>query len=259
MSRIKTPENINIASLKKKAANVFDPMRPGAGTPWEDRGTKGTVGAFFKTCGMSMFSPGTLTTAMRRPETVNDARAFLYGICGIWGISALMHYVYFVWKETKDPLYDGILQPNATILAIITLALGAGGCFVLFKVYTTIYGKLAAQEQGSVPLPDVLIYNVSAYALGPSILALIPFVGPFLAAIWIFVSMILIGKNRLQLKVAAAVIDSLLPLLAVILIAFGSYYIVERLINDKLDIYHAVQMLDKTPPVGGSPTTPTVR
>src|SRR5271169_5372528 len=101
MSRIRTPENIEIAALKKKAATVFDPMRAGTGTPWEDRGKNGVVGAFFKTCLMSMFSPGKLTSSIRRPETTNDARGFLFGICGIWAVSAVMHYAWFVWRETK--------------------------------------------------------------------------------------------------------------------------------------------------------------
>src|ERR1700733_8705186 len=99
MSRIRPPENIEIASLRKKQKTVFDPMTAGVGTPWEDRGTHGTVGAFFKTCFMSMTSPAKLMGAIRRPETVNDARAFLFGICGVWAISALMHFAYFVHKD----------------------------------------------------------------------------------------------------------------------------------------------------------------
>jgi hypothetical protein len=252
MSRIRPPENIEIAALKKKQQTVFDPMRAGAGTPWEDRGSNGTIGGFFRTCAMSMFSPGKLTQSIRRPETVNDARAFLFGICAIWAVSGIMHYLYFVWQATRSPLFIDVTEPNAAILGLLTVALCGGGCYVLFLIYTAIYGKLAAQEKGSALLPDVLIFNVSAYALGPSLLALIPFVGPFMAAIWIFVSMITIGNTRLQLKAAAAVIDSLISLLAVVVIVVGFYYIVEVGINGKLVGYDAVEMRDaKTPPANG--------
>jgi len=256
MSRMRTPENIEIAALKRKQNTVFDPMRAGAGTPWEDRGNHGTIGAFFKTCTKSMLSPGKLTLSIRRPETTSDARAFLLGICGIWAISAIMHFAYFVWQETRDPNFLDVVQPNATILAVVTLALSGGGAFFLFKIYTIIYGKLAAQEKDSVLLPDVLIYNVSAYSLGPSLLALIPFVGPFLAVIWIFVSMVVIGNSRLRLKMAAAVIDSFISLVTVVVIVVGFYYIVERGINGKLVGYDAVEMKDASTPrtTPGAPT-----
>ena len=255
MSRMRTPENIEIAALKRKQNTVVDPMRSGAGTPWEDRGTSGTVGAFFKTCSMGMFSPGKLTASIRRPETTNDARAFLFGICGIWAVSAIFHYAYFVWRETKDPNFIEVTQPNMAILAVLTLAIAGVGAFFLFRIYTTIYGKLAAQEGAT--LPDVLIYNVSAYALGPSLLALIPFAGPFLAIVWIFASMVAAGNSRLGLKMAAAIIDSLISLAAVVFIVVGGYYIVERGINGKLVQYNAVEMRDvKAPAPGTVPPAP---
>jgi hypothetical protein len=252
MSRIRPPENIEIASLKRKQATLFEPMRPGVGTPWEDRGTHGTVGAFFKTCFASMFSPGKLTTSIRRPETTSDARGFLFGVCGLWAISGLMHYVYFVWRETKDPLFNEINSPQVYVLGLITAGLCGGGTFLLFRLYTAIYGKLASQEKGSTALPDVLIYNVSAYALGPSLLALIPLAGPFLALVWIFASMVGIGSSRLQLKLPAAIIDSLISLAAVVAIVVAVYFGVERGLNDHVVGYSAVDMRDPKAPVSAS-------
>ena len=38
--------------------------------------------------------------------------------------------------------------------------------------------------------PEVLIYNVNVYALGPSLLALIPFVGPPIALLWIYIDLV---------------------------------------------------------------------
>ena len=97
----KNPGNIEIAALRKPVTTVLDLMKPGNGTPWEDRGTHGTIGAFFKTCIMSMGSPGKLMKAIRRPETINDARGFLIGISGIWVITAVIHFAYFVWKDAR--------------------------------------------------------------------------------------------------------------------------------------------------------------
>jgi hypothetical protein len=247
MSRVRPPENIEIASLKKKQQATFDPMKSGVGTPWEDRGTHGTVGAFFKTCIMSLTSPGKLADAIRRPETINDARAFLIGISGIWGISALMHFAFFVWRDSKLPDADSLNTSAAAVLAALTIAGAGGGCYFLFKIYTIIYGKLTAQEKDAVLLPEVLIYNVSAYALGPSLLALIPIAGPPLAGLWIFIDLVAAGTSRLRLRFPAALIDALLSFVAVLAIAGAGYLVVEVLILNKVMGYHAVYIID-TPP-----------
>jgi hypothetical protein len=248
MSRARPPENIEIASLRKKQQTVFDPMKSGAGTPWEDRGTHGTAGAFFKTCLMALTSPAKLFGLIRRPETINDARGFLIGISGIWAISALIHFAYFVWKDSKLPGAAGVDTTNTAVLAALTVVAAGGGCFFLFKIYTLIYSKLASQEKDSVLLPDVLIYNVSAYALGPSLLALIPFVGPPLAGLWLLIDLIVAGASRLRLRVPAAVIDALLSLVVVLAIAGAGYFVVEFLIFNKAMDFNAVDT-NPLPPV----------
>ena len=250
MSRVRPPENIEIASLRKKQKTVFDPMTAGAGTPWEDRGAHGTVGAFFKTCFMSMFSPGKLMGAIRRPETVNDARGFLIGISGIWAISGIMHFAYFVWQDSKLPYAIGVETPNTVVLAALTLAAAGGGCFLLFKIYTIIYGRLTAQEKDAVLFPEVLIYNVNVYALGPSLLALIPipYVGPLIALLWIYLNLVAAGSSRLRLRLPGAIIDALLSFIAVLAIAAAAYFVVEFLILNKVMDYHAVDFMQAPPP-----------
>jgi hypothetical protein len=241
MSRVKPPDDISIASLKKKQQTVFNPMAAGTGTPWEDRGTHGTVGAFFKTCFASMASPGKLMGQIRRPETVTDARLFLFGISGIWAISALIHYAYFVWKESKEP-FASIDQTPMIVLGVGTLAAAAVGCFFLFKIYNIIYGHLAATEKDSVLLPEVLIYNVNVYAMGPSLLALIPFAGPPIALLWIYIDLIAAGSKRFRLRMPAAVIDALISLAAVLAIGVVGYFVVEFIILNKLMSYTAVDI-----------------
>jgi hypothetical protein len=250
MSRVRTPEEIQIASLRKKQQTVFDPMTPGAGTPWEDRATHGTVGAFFRTCFMSLTSPGKLTTAIRRPETTTDAKGFVIGCAAIWGLTALGNFAFAVWRETKLPDYDSMNNVNLIVLTLLTIVGSAGGIFFLFKIYNTIYGKLTAQEKDSVLLPDVLLYNVNAYALGPSLLAVIPIAGPPLALLWIFVDLIAVGNKRLRLRMPAAIIDALLSLLAVLAIAGAVYLVVHWLILGKLMDYDAVNHSPPLPEVG---------
>jgi len=225
MSRVRTPEDIQIASLRKKQQTVFDPMTPGAGTPWEDRATHGVVGAFFRTCFASLISPGKLTTAIRRPETTTDARGFVIGCATIWTLTALGNFAFSVWKATHEADYDSINNVNLVIISLLIIAGAGGGTFFLFQIYCKIYGKLTAQEKDAVLLPDVLLYNVNAYALGPSLLAIIPIAGAPLALLWIFIDLIAVGNKRLRLRMPAAIIDALLSLIAVLAIAGATYFI----------------------------------
>src|ERR1700689_5166206 len=215
MSRGRPPENIEIASLKKKQVTMFDPMAPGSGTPWEDRGTHGTVGAFFKTCVMSLHSPGELTNQIRRPETINDAFAFLIGCSICWGLSALIHGVIFYLRIKSDPNFE---PSNYMIHCIAGVLAAGGGTWGLFKLYTTIYSKLVEKEKKQTALPTVLIYNVNVYALGPSLLSVIPFVGPPIAMLLIAVDLVVVGTKRLRLRFAAAAIDAMLAFIVVLVV-----------------------------------------
>src|SRR5436189_1018304 len=102
--------NVRIAALEKKRVEHLDPMAAGNGTPWEDRGSSGIAGAFFKTCWMSLVSPATLLRDIRRPETTSDATAFAIG-CGIlWGFSWLIHGALFAeYAKTK---YQAEVDPQ---------------------------------------------------------------------------------------------------------------------------------------------------
>jgi hypothetical protein len=247
MSRVRPPENFEIASLKKKQQTVFDPMTPGAGTPWEDRASNGLVGAFIKTCTASLTAPGELTKSIRRPETTADARGFVFGICGIWGISALMHFAYFLWRGLKTPGAE-IDTTNTAVLGLLAVGGASVGGYFLFKIYNAIYGRLIAQEKDAGKIPEVLLYNVNAYALGPNLLALIPFAGPIIALLWMFADLVAVGNKRLRLTLPAALIDALISLAAVLAIAGGIYAIGEMLILHKIMGFDAID-LPLAPPV----------
>jgi hypothetical protein len=224
MSRVRTPDNIEIASLKKKQVAMFDPMAPGSGTPWEDRGTHGTVGAFFKTCIMSLHSPGELTNQIRRPETINDAFAFLIGCSICWGLSALIHglLLYSHFSNLPNADFDAT---HYFVYCVIGMLAAGGATWGLFKLYTTIYSKLVEKEKKQTALPTVLIYNVNVYALGPSLLSIIPFIGPPIALLLIAVDLVAVGSKRLRLRFSAAVVDAILALVVVLVVGVVGYFV----------------------------------
>jgi hypothetical protein len=234
MSRIRPPENIEIASLKKKQEMGFDAMAPGPGTPWEDRGTHGTVKAFFKTCWASLFSPAALTDSIRRPETTGDAKGFVIGCAILWGLSAVIHMLLLIPHWTNTPNIDYFDGQTYGIYCAIAFAAAAVGTVVLFNFFNSMYGKLVAQEKSSSLLPDVLLYNVNAYGLGPSLLALIPFIGPPIALLWIFIDLVINGKKRLNLRAAGALIDALLPFIAVLVVGAAMYFVGNWIVHQVL-------------------------
>lgn len=249
MSRIRTPDNIEIASLKGKKAEFFDVMAPGPGTPWEDRGTHGVVGAFIKTCVMSLFNFFRLVDSIRRPETTGEARGFLIGCCVLWGACAFLHGLIFMYFAGRVRYH--VVDTQTYLIYCAVAAIGAGGgLFLLFRLYNLIYGKLIAQEKTASKIPDVLLFNVNAYALGPSLLAPIPFAGPVLAGLLIFINLIIAGRKRLNLRMAAALIDAIISFVIVTVIAFAGYWIVGGLLLPQL-LDHPVT--DTTPKVISPP------
>lgn len=247
MSRIRPPENLEIAALRKKQVELHDPLTPGPGTPWEDRGTHGPASAFFKTVGMSLLSPGKLATAIRRPETTGDASGFLIGCAVCWAISVIIHGLIFLHRRPPDTRNISYLTTPFVENMIIAAVAAGVATWALLLFYNLIYGKLVAQEKNQNPLPDSLLYNINAYALGPSLLAVIPFAGPPLALLWIAIDLIAAGRARLRLRVAPAIIDALIPLVAIAVICIVAYFIGHLLLDQ---VNPTIQ--DMTPPSPGS-------
>ena len=231
MSNTGGPAGFEIAALRKKQEAMWNPMSPGPGTPWEDRGTGGTVGAFLKTCLASLTGPRKLADSIRRPETTADARGFVIGCGLLWGLSAAGHVFWALHHKANHPemldkkldLHLDVGQFDTLWLAIdllVALAGGAAGVVGLWMIFTAIYNRLAAQETRNVKLPEPLIANVAAYTFGPSLLAVIPVVGPLLGVLAMLAVMIAVGtSSRLRLRAAGAVINALLSFLVVVAIA----------------------------------------
>ncbi len=239
MSRIRAPENIEIASLKKKQAVVYDVMAPGAGTPWEDRGSHGVVGAFFKTVGMSLTRPGQMMLAIRRPETSGDVGALVI-ICSVfWALSALLHGLILLphYRDVPQTDFDSSTYIEFCVIGMVA---AGGAAWGLHRLFTMIYGKLVAQEKSLTNAPGVLLRNLTSYALVPSPLALIPMAGPPLALLMIAVNLIAAGRARLRLRMAAAAIDAMLALVAVLVVAFVGYWVGVFVLHQVLGDYSTV-------------------
>jgi len=212
MAKITAPSDVRIASLKSKKAEAFDPMAAGGGTPWEDRGSIGTAKAFFLTCFMSMKSPRVLFGSIQRPDTTGDAMRFAVGCGLLWlaavVIHALLQLVLVVTQERSGVAYSTFLIQYGA------MALGAvAGTVILMRLAAQILHKLLqAERKGNVP--SSLTVNLAAYCLGPSLLALIPYVGPPLAAIGILWLLIVSCTARQQIPSGSAVTCSM--------IAFGA-------------------------------------
>jgi hypothetical protein len=209
---IEAPADVEIASLKKQQVRIRNLMEPGAGTPWEDRGSVGTMVALFKSAFAAMFAPRRLLDSMRRLETRADARvlAIIYGV--FWGLSWVLHDVIAFGRA--DESFDMTVHGYAWAIHFI---LGAAGTFFILEFSSRLFYSLVSAGEMRTQIPQVLVYNVFAYCLGPSIVALIPFgIGPLVALIWIFGLIVFGAVARLAIKPGGAMICGL--------IAFGGIF-----------------------------------
>jgi len=199
MSKFTPPDDIRIAALDQRLQTAhYDLMAPGRGTPWEDRGSVGTLTGFFRTCLRSMTHPAKLLDSIRRTSTPTDATAFVIG-CGVmWGLSALIHTV--LWYVYLGKQHGVTIDPMLFWIAAALRSVGFGvGAILVAKVATAIYYRLIAHDMTS-KAPQVLAYNVISYGLGPSLLALIPVIGPLLGLVWIPFVWLLGGVKRLYVR-----------------------------------------------------------
>ena len=244
MSSYGQPE-FEIAALKQRQTAVWNPMAAGAGTPWEDRATHGTVGAFLKTCLASMTGPRKLVADIRRPETTGDARAFVIG-CGLmWGLSAAGHTAFALHRRAQRPDVELVSVPLCVLYVAGALVGATVGIVLLWMLYSAVYNRLVAEEtRRGVALPEPLLSTASGYAFGPSILAVIPLVGPPLALVVMLAVMVAVGgSQRLRLRFSAALIDAILGFVAIV--AVGAAGSVVALYADKV-LPEAVSIMDKT-------------
>jgi hypothetical protein len=166
---------------------------------------------------MSMRRPRQLLSSVRRFETNVDARGFIIG-CGImWGIGWVINSALWYLKYSNDPRYDPDFQ-SYFMSCILQFIAAPVILWALLHVVSTAYYKMAINEAGS-KFDELKVYNLMAYAMGPSLLAVIPMIGMPLAALWIMALLIFVGTAGLKLRSTGAIV---LGLLAFIMIAVGA-------------------------------------
>jgi hypothetical protein len=212
-----------LAALRVRQAHTHHPLEPGSGTPWEDRGSIGPVSAFVRTVGQSLARPGTLLQSMRRPETAGDARIFAIA-CGIfWGLAWVVHgLVAYRAAHPKAGFSDfGVFDAETFVFRF---AVSVAATWGLLNLVARLAYKLISAGEMKVKFPPVLLYNVYAYALGPSVLAPIPYVGPLLALLWIFALFVYGCRTRLMINTGGAITCNLFAVGGVLGLAFVAYY-----------------------------------
>jgi len=219
------PTQLNMTALRQKQPGAYDLMRPGPGTPWEDRGKRGTIGAFFATCFMSLHSPGRLWNLIRRTESDGDARSFAIG-CGIlwalgWVISSVTWFYVYSVKDTRFEIDSQWYFEMTAVQFIITPFV----VWFMLKLSSSIYYKMASGESAN-KFSQSLVTNIFAYSLGASLLALIPIAGPTLALFWILFLLMRAGRVRLFLKMSSAIVDGLISLFASVILFAAAYGLV---------------------------------
>jgi len=225
---IETPPDLEIAALKKQVAGRrVNLMEPGPGTPWEDRGSIGAIGAFFKTAMQSMSSPGKLMRFIRRPETLADARVFTI-VCGVfWGFGWVISDCI---RLAGAPGGFDFVENYPTLL--IHFALGVGGTYVLLNLVSRLMHKLISAGTDTNKAAHSLVFNVFTYGLGPSLLAVVPFgIGPGIALVWIIGLWIFSGGSRLGMTVGNALVCVLMSSVAVIGGAAVAYWGVLKILS----------------------------
>jgi len=227
---VNTPPELRIAALEqqKQLEAITNLMTPGDGTPWEQRGSGGVVGGFFKTAIQSMLNPSKLLWSIRRPETTADATGFLL-LCGaFWGIGWVVHdFLYKLWSvepRVNSIEFTGHYDESIYFLGMMLAALLCPLWAILaVKFQIPLFRKLLAMEfERTRTKPDVtLFYNVLAYLQGPAVLSILPVVGPPLAVGWIFVNTSVAMIKRMRTTVAGSIIAVILTGLATIAVAVG--------------------------------------
>jgi hypothetical protein len=242
VAKYRSPEEFRFTGLEQKTVEERpDLMVSGSGIPWEDRGSFGYVGGFFKTALAAMFTPTNLVAKMRRPETATDARIFAYAIGFIWFLAVVIQsaFAYFVFYARDKSL---AVDSQQYVLNTLLEGAAAGVAAALMpRVIAWMFYRLTAFDMTS-KAPPVLVRNIITYLMGASLLALIPggptpwlAVGPILAGVWMFVTLLTAAISRLRVRAGAAIIGSILTFLGTSAIVVGGIFVIFQLWCTLLD------------------------
>lgn len=225
MADVTPPGGIDIPSMRNRKDVQYRLMVAGPGVPWENRDEGGPVGGFLKTCRYALSKPRTMFHLVRRIETQDEARKFAIGCGVLWAVSALIHAgLRYVWA-----LRDSSIEVDAYSFwmrhGLGAAVVGAAVVGLLTLAVKVFYPMVSAEDMKGKGSPT-LVYNLFAYALGPSLLALIPLVGPAAAVIWIVGDLVIASADRLRVSVKGTFVGLFITVLVCLaVVAVGGYLI----------------------------------
>jgi hypothetical protein len=224
------PAGVDIAALRnKKTTGPMNLMMPGDGTPWEDRGNLGTPKAFIQTCVSSITKPARLLDHIRRPDTTGEATQFAIGCAILWVISTFIHMLLWHWRHPIPELWE--LEGTYYMKSVVASLLVGAAAYVLGVLFASRMVRTMLSSELKNNAPPVLLHNIFCYCLGPSLLALIPLVGPPLAVAFILVAWCVAGARRLYVSWRGAVVAAVLAMLISLLIVGAGAFILNMAVS----------------------------
>lgn len=207
-----------------------EPREPAAATPWQNWTRTGVTRAFLQTCWMGLRTPVRLFELVGRSSAAYAGRhalSFVVG-CGIvWGIGwNLVELTAFLHRGRQDD----VVAVNVSLFVIncaLRLIVAPVALVLLVKFAANLWHSLVfADASRAVSREEA--FNLFAYAMGPSILALVPLAGPPVAVAWILALMAVAGVTRQRLTIGNAIVTGAISLFAAAAITAGLYVTVGR-------------------------------
>jgi hypothetical protein len=218
------------AAIAPSAASTSQTTVPRSGLPWDQRMSKGLVGAFIETLQMVLSKPAEAFTAMKREGGLGDP--LLYGIIG-GSVGVIVYFIYNLFFQSLGTFAN---RSNPFAHAIGT---GVGGVFLIicapiFVVIGIFVGSailhICLMLVGGAKQSFETTFRVVCFAGGSvNPLLIVPFCGGLIVGIWKIV-LYCIGLARAhETDTGRAVLAVFLPLIVccgggiLIAIMFGAF------------------------------------
>lgn len=200
---------------------------PAVEAPWERLDRHGFFGGLWHTTTRAMFHPGLFFEAL--PTDKGLGRPLAYYVI----ITLLGHALMLPWALTtadmllaqiQSPVASGwltsLLSPRNQVLQVAVMPVL--GTLQIFFLTSILHVSLFIFQGGRRGFEAT--FRVMAYTAAPKILFLIPFIGPAIAPVWSFITL-LVGLKRIhRTSYLQILLALLLPVAAVFILVFAVVY-----------------------------------